>query len=101
MNSNCISGDIPPGYLHCNALLQFRLKSELCKHHKAVCHPTRCEIINDVKLFPIVYHRIYCHKFLMSSNQTSRYKSKCTRILFSRAFSSNFGKRPLAKIGKK
>ena len=37
-------------------------------------------LINDVKLFPAVYRRIYCHKYLTLSNQTSRYKSKCIRI---------------------
>ena len=40
----------------------------------------KCEVINDVKLFPAVYHRIYCHKILMLANQTSRYKSKCIRM---------------------
>ena len=30
--------------------------------------------------FPTVYSRIYCHKCFTLSNQTSRYKSKCTRI---------------------
>ena len=38
------------------------------------------DLINDVKLFPAVYRRIYCHKYLTLSNQTSRYKSKCIRI---------------------
>ena len=42
----------------------------------------RCDIINDVKLFPTVYHRIYCRKFLTLSNQMSRYKIKCIRIFF-------------------
>ena len=30
--------------------------------------------------FLTVYHRIYCRKFLMSSNQTSGYNRKCIRI---------------------
>ena len=73
------------GYPHSNALLQFRLKLELCKPHNAARHPTNCEVINDVKLFPTVnrttvYCRIYCRKFLMLTNQTSRYKSKCIRM---------------------
>ena len=86
MISEHISEDIPPkmeiltGYPHSNALLQFHLKLELCKPHNAALHPTKYDIINDVKLFPTVYHRIYCHKFLTLSNQTSRYKSKCIRI---------------------
>ena len=47
---------------------------------QAACHPTKCDAINDVKLFLIVYRRIYCRKFLTLSNQASRYKSKCIRI---------------------
>ena len=47
------------------------------KPHKGVCHPTKCDIINDIKLFSTVcpstvYRRIYCRKFLTLSNQTSR-----------------------------
>ena len=85
MISECISDNIPPlnenfeyGYRHSNALLQFPLKLEHCKLHKATCHPTKCGVINDVKLF----RRIYCRKYLMLSKQTSRYKSKCIRIIF-------------------
>ena len=85
----CISDDIPPqnanfeyGYPHSNALLQFPLKLERCKLHKAACHPTKCDIINDDKLFLTVYRRIYCHKFLMLSNQKLRYKSNCIRIRY-------------------
>ena len=41
------------GYLaHSNAFLQFRLKFEHCKLHKVACHPTICDVITDVKLFP-------------------------------------------------
>ena len=68
------------GYPHSNALLQFRLESERWKPHKATRHPTKCDVINDVNMFPAVYRRIYCCKFLTLSNQTSRYKSKCIRI---------------------
>ena len=39
-------------------------------------------VINDVKMFPAVYRRIYSRKFLTLSNQTSLYKSKCIRIYF-------------------
>ena len=50
------------------------LKVEHCiKPHIAARHPTKCDIIDDVKL-------IYCRKFLMLSNQTLQYKSKCIRI---------------------
>ena len=38
-------------YPHSNALLQFSLKLERCKPHKAVRHQTKCDVINDVKLF--------------------------------------------------
>ena len=67
------------GYPHSNALLQSRLKFERCKAHKAERRPKSCDVINDVKLFPTEYRRIYCRKFLTLSNQTSRYKSKCIR----------------------
>ena len=46
------------GYPHFNALLQIELKLERCKPHKAACHPTQCDAINDVKLFPTVYRSI-------------------------------------------
>ena len=69
------------GYPHSYALLQFRLELERWKPHKAARHSTRCDVINDVKLFPTVYRRIYCRKFLTLSNQTSRYKLKCIRIV--------------------
>ena len=45
-------------YPHSNALLQFRLRLERCKlhnHDNAACHPTKCDVINDVKMFPAVY----------------------------------------------
>ena len=68
------------GYPHFNALLQFDLKSERCKPYRATRHPTKGDVIDDIKLFPTVYRRIYCRKFLTLSNQTSRYKCKCIRI---------------------
>ena len=68
-------------YPHCNALLQFRLEFERWKPHKAARQPMRSDVINFVKLFPTVYHRIYCRKFLTLSNQTLRYKIKCIRII--------------------
>ena len=49
---------------HSNALLQFCLELERWKPHKAACHPTRCGVINDVRLFPTVYRRIHCSNFL-------------------------------------
>ena len=70
------------GYPHSNALLQFRLKLERCKPHNATHHPRKYDVINDIKLFPTVYCRIYCRKFLALPNQKSRYKSKFIRINF-------------------
>ena len=68
------------GYPHSNALLQFCLKLDPCEPHKAARHPTKGDVIDDVKLFSTVYCRIYCRKSLTLSNQTSRYKRKCIRI---------------------
>ena len=59
------------GYPHSNALLQFRLKLEGCMPHDVICHTMKCCVINDIKLFPTVYHRIYCRKFLTLSNQVT------------------------------
>ena len=50
------------GYPHSNALLQFRLKLERYKPHNAR-HLMKCDVTNDIKLFPTVYGRINCHKF--------------------------------------
>ena len=52
------------------------------KPHKVVHYKMKCDVINDIKLFPTVYRRIYCHKILMLSNQTLSYKSKCIRIRY-------------------
>ena len=67
-------------YPHSNTLLQFCFKLERCNRYKAARHLTICDVINDVKLFPTVYHRINCRKFLTFSNQASRYKIKCIRM---------------------
>ena len=66
------------GYPHSN--MQFRLKFERCKPRNAARNQTKHDVINDVKMFPAVYRRMYCRKFLTLSNQNSRYKSKCIRI---------------------
>ena len=49
---NSPNENIEYGYSNSNALLQFDLKLERCKPHKATGHPTKCDVINDVKLFP-------------------------------------------------
>ena len=75
------NGNFDYGYPHSNALMSFRLELEHCKPYKAARHPTKCDVNDDVELFPTVYRRIYCRKFLTLSNQTSRYKIKCIRML--------------------
>ena len=65
------------GYPHSNALLQSRLKLECCIKPHVI---QRKDVINDIKLFPTVYRRIYCGNFFTLSNQTSHYKSKCIRM---------------------
>ena len=84
MISDRISNDIPPQIKILNVvvpiLMHFCNLVSNCKPHIAARHPMKCDIINDIKLFPKVYRRIYCHKFLMLPNQTSRYKSKCIRM---------------------
>ena len=37
--------------------------SFVCKTLNAACHPTKCDVINDVKLFATVFRKIYCHIF--------------------------------------
>ena len=61
MISNRISNNIPPQnenfeyvYTHSIAILHFCLKLECCKPYKAACHPTKCDIFNDLKLFPTI-----------------------------------------------
>ena len=66
------------GYPHSNALTLLFTIWEHCKPTKAAFHSTKCDAVN-VKLFLTVYHGIYCLKFLMLSNQMSRYISKSIR----------------------
>ena len=56
-------------YPHSNAILQSRFKLECFKPHKAARQITKCDVINDVKLFPTVYCRLYRSKFLALSNK--------------------------------
>ena len=74
-NENC-----EYGYHHVNALLQCYINLKQYIRHKFPCNLTKCDAINDVKLSPTVYRRIYCCKFLTLTNKTSHYKSKCIRI---------------------
>ena len=47
------------GHPHLIAILQFPLKLKRCKPHKVARHSTKRDVINDVKLFLTIYHRIY------------------------------------------
>ena len=83
MISEHISDDIPPQIKIWNMVipLQFHFELERCKPHRAACHPTKYDVIDNAKQFPTVYRRIYCRKFLTLSNQMSCCKSKCIRIV--------------------
>ena len=85
MISEHISDDIPPQMKNLIWLSPFEcpsavLKFERWKPQKAARHPTICDVINDVKQLPTVCCRIYSHKYLSLSNQTSHYKIKGIRI---------------------
>ena len=66
-----ISDDMPPQMKILNMVIPILM--HFCsfvpnwsvKPHKAAGQPARCDVINDVKLFPTVYRRIYCLKFLV------------------------------------
>ena len=45
------------GYPNSNVLLQFCF--ERCELHKALCHPTKCDIISHIKLFSTVNNMQY------------------------------------------
>ena len=51
------------GYPILMHFLQFHLELKHSKRHIVVSHPMKCDVINDVKQFPTVYHKIYCRKF--------------------------------------
>ena len=81
MISNRVSDGIPPQRNILNMTIPilmyfciFFLKLQLYQPYERACHPPN--------LFPTVYRRIYCHTFLMLSNQMSRYKIKCIKIHF-------------------
>ena len=92
MISDRISDDIPPQMEILNMVISILMLfccfvsnwsvASCIKLHKGVRCQMKCDVINDVQLFPTVYHRIYCRKFFMLSNQTLRYKSKSIRILY-------------------
>ena len=60
---------------HSNAILQFCLKLNVAsrlKPHKAACHPTKCDVIDDVKLFPTVYRRILSQILTLSKLRVTK-----------------------------
>ena len=77
MISDHTSEDIPPEIKILNTVIPILMHLAVLSQF---CHLTKCDIINEIKVFLTVYRRIYCHKFLTLSNQTLRYKSKCIRI---------------------
>ena len=47
-------------------------------------HQTKCDVINDVKLFSTVYCRIFCWIFSTLSKQTSHYKLNTLELVFTK-----------------
>ena len=86
MISDCISDDRPPQMKilnmvipilmhYCSFVSNWSVTSGI-KRRDSEC-PTKCDVINNVKLFPTLYRRIYSRKFLRLSSQISFYKFKC------------------------
>ena len=79
--SKRMSNFIPPQMKILNMvipiLIHFCSSVLIWEQHKAVCHPTKRDVINDFKPFLTVYR-----KFLTLSNQMSCNKSKCIRIVY-------------------
>ena len=90
MISERISDEIPPQMKNLNMVIPILMRfyslvsnwsvASSIKPPKGVRNQMKRDVINDVKLFPTVYRRIYCRKFSTLSNQTSRYKCKCIRM---------------------
>ena len=83
MISNHISDNIPPQMKILNMIipilmpfLQFALKLEGSEPHKAARHPTKCDVINDVKLFS--YNCIYKIKIWAETQQNLSVVSSAT-----------------------
>ena len=88
MISDCISNDIPTQMNILNMVIHILMYFCACLPLKSLirlkigvlqsaCHPMKCDVFNDIKLFPTVY----CSKFFTISNQQWRYKSKCIRMV--------------------
>ena len=65
----------------CSFVSNWSVASHIIAHHLL-----KCDVINDIMLFPTVYPTVYCRiytlKFSTLSIQKSRYKSKCIRIFY-------------------
>ena len=98
MISERISDDIPHQMKILNMVIPILMRfysivsnssvASRIKSLRDVRYQVKRDVINDVKQFPTVCRRIYCRKCLTLSNQTSRFKSKCIRIMVYR-FSEN------------
>ena len=73
MISEHTSDDIPPQMkilnmvipivMHfCSFISNLSVASRI-KPHKGIHHQMKCDVINDIKLFPTVFRRIYCCNF--------------------------------------
>ena len=82
MISKSISIDIPPQMKILNMVISnlMHFCSLISNWSVASCIPMKGDLYDDLRLFPTVYCRMYCRKFLMLSNQTSSYKRKGIRI---------------------
>ena len=61
---------------HSNIFHQFPLKLKRWKPHKAACHSTKCDVNDDVKLFPTVLSQIFD---VIQSDVSLQ--SKCIRMM--------------------
>ena len=54
------------------------------KPHKATCHPIKCDIINDVKLFPTVYseYTVTNCQFIQSDTEL-QWLASASKFIFS------------------
>ena len=82
MISDFIPYNLPPQMKLLNMVIHILMYfcSFVSNWGEAAHYPTKCDIINDVKVFQTVYSRLYCCKFLTLSNQTWHYKMMCIRI---------------------
>ena len=107
MISERISDDIPPKLKILNMVIPILMSfyslvsnwsiASRIKPYKSVRFQMKCDVIDDIKLFPTVYPRIYCRKFLTISNQTLRYKNKGIIIMVFHALMLNMSRERMLK----